>query len=468
MKDDVTELRLSETYELNVTIDVKGVPFAAKLKLSPREILLHVFGEVREGRKFAFDWSNMENLECHCINKTFILNNVNLLRASKRTLTSYNKDVVVIECSYSVGYLVLVPSNFYQEHIGFDSLSLHSSCLNRWLGHTKKQREIVDSYYKSNPFSNSDLLNEFHVSLNNNEYFTVGYNLTVYDSPNEFSTGMLFTPSFNYLFNEKLIAKDVKYKFDELYTLLVFFIGRDFSIEKIDVSYGQSSQLASLYFPTEHFSQHNKMDYEFFPCSHNLNYDQLGLPSLPLESFSNFFSLDKHDKNHFVKYLKYKRMTSDEEKFLGYFRLLESLCKKEKSFLDDEVLNDLIKRSRNYLIKKFGDKKNVNSFLKGIPYYNKRKYNTAKCIQDLYSSIPTEVTKTWLFSKGDIPKVTKIRNDITHANDFYITEEELHKNTIFIEVLLIFSLSNKIGIDFEIMKNIINRLSQYLFIINKD
>ncbi|MCS0438235.1 ApeA N-terminal domain 1-containing protein [Vibrio diabolicus] len=464
MKDDVTELRLSETYELNVTIDVKGVPFAAKLKLSPREILLHVFGEVREGRKFAFDWSNMENLECHCINKTFILNNVNLLRASKRTLTSYNKDVVVIECSYSVGYLVLVPSNFYQEHRGFDSLSLHSSCLNRWLGHTKKQREIVDSYYNKDPFSNADLLNEFYIPLTSNEYFTVGYNLTVYDSPNSFSAGMVFTPSFDYIFSEKLSAHDVKSKFDELYTLLVFFIGRDFLIEKIDISYGQSRQSASLYFPTEQLSPRNSMDYEFFPCGHNLNYDQLGLPSLPLKSFSNFFNLDKHEKNHFFKYLKYKRMTSDEEKFLGYFRLLESLCKKEKSFIDEDTLNDLIKKSRNYIIKKIGDKKNVTSFLKGLPNYNKRKYNTAKCIHDFYLSLPKEITESWSLSKSDIPRVTKQRNDITHANDYYINDRDLHRDTIFIEVLLVLSLSKSIEINFKIMEKIIHRLNGYNYI----
>jgi len=139
-------------------------------------------------------------------------------------------------------------------------------------------------------------------------------------------------------------------------------------------------------------------------------------------------------------------MTNTEDRFLGYFRVIESLTRKQKEYLDPEKLNDLLIRSKPFLHKKFKDKKNVNSFIKGITRYNKSKYNTAKCIQDFYNEIPSATTKYWKYQKHDIQKICQLRNDITHANDYQITNQELYLITCFIELLLIFALALQLGI----------------------
>ncbi|WP_335852178.1 HEPN domain-containing protein [Aeromonas hydrophila] len=161
-------------------------------------------------------------------------------------------------------------------------------------------------------------------------------------------------------------------------------------------------------------------------------------------------------------------MNNIEERFLGYFRLLESLCYQTKCHLDPDALNALIKRVKPFVRRYFNNSKGVSSFLSGIPRFNRSKYNTEKCISDFYRTLSTTITNEWNLNSEDIKDICTLRNDITHANDFYINEQELTRKTVFIETLLIFSLGEKIGIDTEIMGAVIHRLNGYHILINSD
>jgi hypothetical protein len=107
-------------------------------------------------------------------------------------------------------------------------------------------------------------------------------------------------------------------------------------------------------------------------------------------------------------------------------------------------------------------------FIKNLPRYNNSKYNTEKCIQDFYLSIPSDLTKNWKFQKKDIGFICRLRNDITHANDYYVSDVDLEEKTKFIEILLIFSLCSKIGIRHDITSKLIDRISGYKFILEKE
>ena len=77
-------------------------------------------------------------------------------------------------------------------------------------------------------------------------------------------------------------------------------------------------------------------------------------------------------------------MPNPEDKFLGFFRILEKLTFKGKEFVDADKLNQLIDKTRLFLYKNLGNKKSVDNFLKRLPKWNKSKYNTEKCIQDFF------------------------------------------------------------------------------------
>ena len=249
---------------------------------------------------------------------------------------------------------------------------------------------------------------------------------------------------------------------------MAFFIGNDFSVELVEIGF-ESGKQGALYYPSEKISPTHEPNDALFPLGKNLRFYFESLPSLPLSTFNSYMSLPESQISYFKKYLRYRRMENPEERFLGFFRILELLCLKKKKFLDDEkLLENLITRVKPYLIKKFGNPKNVTSFLKGIPRLNSSKYNTEKCIQDFYSKIPSRIVEKWKLKKSDIGAICKLRNDITHANDYYASEFEIEEKSKFIEILLVLALFEKIDIDLTISSEVIHRIPGYNIIVTRN
>jgi hypothetical protein len=192
-----------------------------------------------------------------------------------------------------------------------------------------------------------------------------------------------------------------------------------------------------------------------------LRLDGRGLIAIPECAFDSYFCMTNDKRSFFKKYRRYSRMDSLEERYLGYFRILESLCYKQKSYLDEELLKGVVQRSEHYMIKKFQDKKSVKSFLKSIPRLNMSKYNTEKCISDFYEEIPKGARSEWKYAKKDIGSLCKLRNDITHANDYRVSTDDMMSSIEFIEILLVFSLGRSLAISFEDIGNVIHRFSGY-------
>jgi hypothetical protein len=198
-----------------------------------------------------------------------------------------------------------------------------------------------------------------------------------------------------------------------------------------------------------------------FPLGDHLVNYQPNYPAFPINSFKEFYALEKKEVGYWEKYIKYRRMTNIEEIFLGYFRLLESLCYQKKAYLNGDLLKEISKKAEPYLIKKFKDKKNVKSFLNGLSRYNNSKYNTEKNIRYFLIKAPKELSSTWKFTKKDIGAICKLCNDITHANDYYVEKGEVENKAKFIEVLLLLRLFLMVGIPMEISSKIINRVDGY-------
>jgi len=344
------------------------------------------------------------------------------------------------------------------------SLSIHSEAIKKWVGNTEKQEEIIRSYHNKEPiFDSPEKLTEFGQEMPNYGGVYVGYNLSMHSSSPGFSSGICFPPSISLVFENPISINASYCKYLEIYSLLALFNGNDFAVDLIEVKFGSSSfsQAGTIYFPTTNNIPRHDQGYPLFPLGKNIRFDSLGLPELPLESFNYYFSLPDKKRGYFKKLLTYQRMDNPEERFLGFFRILESLCFKKKFFLDEDVLEDLSKRIKPYLVKRFNDKKSVASFLKGIPRYNGSKYNTEKCIQDFYVKVPVEISKNWTVQKSDIGSICSLRNDITHANDYYVSVHEVEEKSKFVEVLLILALFESINIDLSVSSRIIDRLSGY-------
>lgn len=459
-------LHLDENQTINVTWKYNKNSFAGKLSLSPSNITIKFTGETRCGREFPFLSIPEDELICGSFTSTFIVYNLKPIRGFSKNL---DEDSTFFECEYSVGHLIFLPTSYYNERFGIECIDIHSDILSSWIGITKKQQEIIKLHSQGeNLFTHEFDANQISCCVNEDLFLSIGYNLSTYQSFKDFSYGFEYHPSLSLHFRNDQNFSSIKHLFDDIYSLLYFVIGSDFSIKKVALHVEHHSQrmLGFLYFPTKIEHRAEKSPYYFFPLGHDLAFDTIGLPSLPIHVFEKFFSLEQKHKSLFVKLLKYRRMNNIEERFLGYFRLLESLCHQTKCHLDPDALNTLIKRVKPFMRRYFHNSKGVSSFLNGLPRFNRSKYNTEKCISDFYRTLPTTITNEWNLNAEYIKNICTLRNDITHANDFYIDEQELTRNTVFIETLLIFSLGEKIGIDMEIMGSVIHRLNGYHILID--
>lgn len=463
-------LELLKSYEFDVMVGESNNWFAGKLTLSPTKIIFRVAGEECGKRVYKDKWRNKEIQICKDINRTFVLFGLRVIAGQQRALGYHPDGISFFESTYSVEHVICFPFDIYDD-FSITGIRIHSSTIADWIGNTNTQERINSKYLAglTKAFDTEELF-EFSVNILDKISLGIYYNVSMYWSPHEYRSGLTFPPSLIVDFKEKLDSRNIKNQFDKVYTLFHFLVGSSLVVEKIGLvpNRGGSSK-ASMYYTSD------KKDVDaidpskpiLFPLGKDIRFDQSGLPALPLGLFENFYSFDDTEYGYFAKYVRYKSMSNPEDRFLGFFRLLEKLTFKAKEFVDGEKLHQLISRAKPYLYKKLGEKKSVDSFLKGLARYNRSKYNTEKCIQDFFLSIPETMTSDWQFKRSDIGSICKLRNDIVHANDYYVSDADLIDRMYFIEILLIFALSRKIGFSTEFCAKFVTRFDGYRNVRNR-
>lgn len=461
-------LELNKEYGFDVQVQDGENRFAGRLELSPDRVILTINGEETEGRGCSFSFSDIDEVWCYGFNNTFILKNLMLLRGQSGVLERIN-GIGFFVYVYEVEYLAHFTSTVSQE-LKFSGFSVDFEETKSWIGHTNTQEKILKRYEENKLSNDSDFdPTQFRVPLHGVGHIILEYNVSAHYSASDFSSGVHFPPSLDLRLSEDRPLEELKELYDRFYNLMSFIIGSDISVSSLEIANTNmySTMKASLYYAHTKYCRQRKNRYPLYPLGRDLRFDTFGYPEFDISAFNRFFSLDKDNSSKWKKYRKYRDIVSVEERFLGYFRLLESLVYKSKNYLDEEILVSLTDKFKSCLIKRFDDKRSVNSFLRGLPRYNASKYNTAKCIGDFYKSLPAEIRDKWIFSNSEINGICKLRNDITHANDYHETDNSLYKKSVFIETLLVFALFEKLGIPSEKVAPIIHRLDGHDHIMNR-
>ncbi|MFS7185906.1 HEPN domain-containing protein [Serratia proteamaculans] len=457
-----SEIILSESYEFHVVIKKDGDSFAGYLQFSPGDIKLRIMGESSNERTFTIGWENQNIITCHCHNRQFILINLKMNSAMSRMITRHPTMVSYHEIVYDVDFLISSESIIRVSDL-YSYINVHSKTINKWIGNTEKQQQLIEYHYKMMSDNSKDRISPLELSteIDGKGELLVSYNFSSHMMSPSFSAGITFPPSLGVNLHEKTNYQGIYELYNQLYDLMSFLIGDEVSVQKITIEKDRNfgSREAYIYYPTEKLATRRYKTVILFPLGHNLRYDTLGLPPVPLSLFNNFFNSDS--KTYINKYIKYRRMLSSEERFLGFFRLLESMCYIEKEYLDSNLLSETLTKSKPILFKIFENKKSVNELLNRIKVVNKSKYNTEKCIRDFFKELPTEMTSQWKYSYSEISTICKLRNDITHANAHSINDDNLLEIEKFTEVLLVISLLLNLGVNKEHINIIIDRLSGY-------
>lgn len=447
------ELNLRESYELEVVIDTDGLEFLAELHLSPEKIILEVYGETTKNREHIFCKKEYDKFICHTISNSYIL------VGARRNLGRVKviKDISFFKKVFEIEYVICCPSSRDLKEEFFE-LSIYSSSIADWVGKTEKQSEILDIYEECGTININT--SEFSKEIEGVGRVEVNYDVNIFTE--HFNAGISFLPSLSFVFDEFQSSKEIMAFYHKIYMLFSFLIGGDLDIDRVNVKC-DSNNIGTLYFPVNKGRQRIS-SVVLFPLSRKLKFHTNNLPELDLCIISKYFLLEGKQSSYIKEYLNYKKMNHSEDVFLGYFRILESLTYIQKPYLDEVLLADIVNKSKPYLVRKFKDSKSVSSFLKRVLRINKSKYNVEKCLQDFLCEVSEETRSGWKFSKKDIGEICKLRNDITHANDYYIDSRKLSEFVKFVEVMLILKLLSLIGIPLEKAEKVAPRIDKYYLI----
>lgn len=460
---EVETFELSNSYEFRVTIKGAEGEFSGLLKLSPSRITLRINGDEQQNRRWGTAEWKLESLKCEGFKWDFELFDLHMLKSGHFNLGSQPTVTRHLEIEYAISYVIVSPSGIYD--IDVRELQLFSPTLKGWVGYTEKQEEIVQNQMTGSAVGLKSHFGDFdtkEISVKVKDFgeVYVNYNIKAHASPLTLTVGVEFPLSFNVSSDKAIPTADAMQLYQKTYAFLSLLHGHEIAIDRIvlvdDNSFGNDYY---LYYPKPRLTVREEDAYSLYPLGNKVRFDSLGLPSLPPESIANYFSTDYKLTEKWNKYIKYRRMISAEERFLGYFRLLESLTKKSKTFLDPDLLAAQVKRIEKIMIKIFKNSKEVKSFLRGMDRYNNSKYNTEKCIIDFYKMTPLKIREFWPLKQSSINPICTLRNNISHANDYFEAHDDLLAKCAFVESLLIMALLETVGIPLATSSKVISRLS---------
>ena len=460
MQDD-NKIELSESYKYFVTISIDGVSFAGELSLTPNRIVFRFGGDTSSNRSYDYPGIKIDTLECKGVKQNFILFGLHEISFKSQHLPDNPEPMGSFEVSYEVGHVIICPLNLDRENI--NSVQIHSSTFSNWLGYTTTQQKILDSHGYS--IRNSDAgvtvsIYEFSCPIKDIGKLYQRYNVKEFFSLADYSAGLTFPPSLNIAIDGSIKTEDIFGLYNKTYNLFSVLHGDELLIECIELCSQDNLPRRSgfLYYPTTKDRVRFSRSFSLFPLGKNLKFDTQGLPQLSEGSFENYFNLPSKNLEYWGKYIKYRRMKNIEERFLGYFRLLEALTYTTRSYLDGEKLKSICRTLKPDLIKHFEDKSAVNKFMARLPRLNNSKYNTQACMSEFYGAIPEQAKKMLKLNDSHIESICRLRNDISHANDYYESEEDLWDKCHFVEALLIFSMFLDRGISLSDTGRVIHRL----------
>lgn len=428
----IDKLFLNEKFFLDVKVQYDiNYWVAGKLNINQKKIVLLMYGELNTKSSYKSNRTFKKLICTNYLNSNFILLDVKLFKSQNSRL---NENIGSFYDEYEVSEILFNSKNNVKID-NFIQLSFSSKDLQKWIKTTNLQRKILDNYLLKE-HSNIDL-KEVVIDIED-MYLIIHYPTTRYLDSSNNRAGIKFKPTINLSFQQEVSFEYIRKKYFELLNLLYLVFGYDLNIDEINLLNDESS---FSYF----YKQKLDRTYDknvFIPLGHNLKFNN-NIMETPLSIFQNYFKLDDYKKSFFKVFRKYKMFHYTEDKFLGYFRILENLMfdKKEKftesymkiyleniNLSDEEKLEEKSKLEKN-LDKSIIDRKEKIKF---IVFHNK----FINVVSDNYK---LKVNFT------DVEEIVKLRNDISHFNDYKITQNNLEKYIDYLEILVNYVLLRLIG-----------------------
>ena len=444
-----------------IDVDVKlddSRYYSGLLLIENTGVSLEVYGEVGENRLIIsrdhFFGKHLDGLECVVRREyIFYLYGVTIVKFSQRTIRGSDISDLreSFKITFSVKYFCLRNNrpNCYSKTDKISCVKIISPTINTWLGVTEKQLKIVKYHLKDTPEKPAlDLLCEFGVKINEHFDISLHYNMAWRRDLNNFSSIAEFPPYLLLSFGKDYPEiGTVNQIVSDLFSFFYSLTGYHISIERAFVSFPSQTSFFPYY------------NYEAAPIDGDLKNYNILMPyssdspfykenevEFPIECFRNYFNLSCESKDIFNKFSIYSKLQNLEEKFLGYFRVVERLTHKNDFYVEPSLLDPMIDGLRSQLIENKIKGKNAKNLTHRFKKVNLQKINSESAIIAFMKSLDKSVYEKVYHISEDIPKIVRLRNDITHCNSYYYEQEVLEYYVLVLDYFAHILLWREIGL----------------------
>ncbi|CNI56026.1 Uncharacterised protein [Yersinia rohdei] len=325
----------------------------------------------------------------------------------------------------------------------FTNLSIHGEGIKKWSGYTRKLDNIM-AHGLNNRLPSQDECVVFKKNIAGLGSLGLYYSYRYGGLNGLHTVGMEVDPHIKITF-EKPVSFDILIeKYIDLYMLLRFLIGDEISISNIKTQNQNDhwNSYTQLYLAEK--KDPNKFIINGMTLPYSSPYRDDSEESFPELVWENYFNHNNYEIKELIKkYVTYSMIHNDEEKFLGYYRILEKITLINSSYVDEDKLSVLLTRSKSLLSNQFPGVP-LKAFLRAIKSANRKKHNTESCIQHFIRSLPESMIEKFKLKDINIREICESRNRIIHQPLFIETSEKIYiylqETELFLKIALLIKL----------------------------
>ncbi|MEN4697009.1 hypothetical protein [Pantoea agglomerans] len=443
-RDDINE-------ELKGVITIDNEDYAAELKIKKFQIEVRFFDS---NNKMERDYSSLLELESavFCSGGMFFrLFGMEMSGTSFRLIGQANS---FNDYKFTAEGLLFsrVNLNCINE---YQTLGFYSKGTDAWLGNTSKLNEIINDGFMGKVPEQESLV-EFERALKNVGVVGAYYSYKYGGLGTIYTVGMSVAPHITLRFDHSVDLNGLIDKYIDLYMLMRFLTGDrlNFTSVYVHLKSGFNNEDVKFYLPEKN-NTGSKLN-NAMSLLYSSSYHDDSEKKFPLHIFENYFSDEDKEINLLIKkFVNYSLIDSEEERFLGFYRILERVTFKQSFYVDEAELSALLDRAKGILQKKF-EKLSVSKFKRAIIRANKSKESTETCVRHYIKSMPEGFVNRMRLNEIKIDELCSVRNSMTHQPFFSVSEAKLHDCVITAKLLVSIILMSKLGVSYNLIEEVAN------------
>lgn len=447
---------ISEPIKGHITIDEEN--YFSELSINKNEIKIRIF-DLNSNKNI--NYSEIVSLHSIIFNhgiSYYLLFDLKINKISSMSMENNGKfnDYIFL----AQGFLHS-RRELYQSDL-FKNLSVYGDNIKKWSGFSHKLDSILNSSFLNKPPNNEDCI-EFERKIQGLGIIGLYYSYRFGQLDDLHTVGMSVEPRITITFEKPVSLDKLIEHYTDLYMILRFFIGDSLMISNVWTQRCLEHSGNHTQFYLAEKKDGKKAINSSMLLPYSTIYRDNSENTFPELIWENYYNPENTDTKKLIKqFMTYSMIHNNEERFLGFYRIIEAMTAEKSCYVDEDRLLKLLDASRGLLAKKLPGT-SISKFIRAVKKANRSKSNTQMCIQNFIKKLPNIVVEDLKIKDIDIAAICDSRNKIIHQPLFLETPEKIYNNMNATELLTKLALLIRLGIPNEKLEDLIN---QTIFPVN--